>query len=119
MTMANKRDAIRAQQRSGLSKGLERTFSDTDPAIDEMQTGMGKRSAIVRAKKQSDANSMPALNTRSESPTEAMKRQFLAQNSTDLRAKNGAPTLAQRVAAEGVRAYGITPRKKSDLKSKK
>lgn len=111
--MTNKRDAVRNQQRTRLDKGMERTFTDTDPAPGDQVTGLGKPSKITRAKKPKD-EALPAPVY--GDPLERMKAQILAQNNTSLRAKTGLPTLAERVAAEGIKAYGMEPRAKKKTK---
>jgi hypothetical protein len=81
-------------RRDALDKGLERTFAEKLPGHADKQEGLGKPSKITPAKP-------PA-------PPSDPAAQMLTSLSTDLRAKSGAPTLAQRVVAEGaVGAYGL------------
>lgn len=92
--------AKKTGKRTGLSDNTRTLKEGVASVRDRNDDDLGKRSPITRAKR-----AVPTPVTQM-SPLEAMKQQVLMQNSSDLRAKSGAPTLAQRVAQEGAAAYG-------------
>lgn len=92
--MANK------SRRGALDKRMERTFAEKLPGTLDKQEGLGKPSKIT-----------PAVDPLPAAPQNGAERMLNSLN-TDLRAKSGAPTLAQRVAAQGMAAYGLGPKKK-------
>lgn len=72
--------------------------AEREPRDGALLKGLGSRSKITRAKRtQLPASLIPA-------PRLSLQDQFLARINTPLNAQSGLPTLAQRVAAEGVAA---------------
>lgn len=98
----------------------ERTLADKADGIGDKfgAAELGKRSKITPAKppkkgeKAAPATRHPTLAERNRPPapprpatTEELARRHAASLSTNLHAKSGYPTLAERVAAEGFAAY--------------
>lgn len=86
----------------------ERTLAEKPDTLADKQTGLGKPAPRVNAvRKPATAAGAQPLD-----PKKAMELQFLQRLNTDL-TSNNQPTLAQRVAKEGIGAYG------GDYKTKK